>query len=90
MRQVKYLIAIVLTGLILYGSSALTQVVLQLRQAESALTQLRMRDRELSLHIQELQSDMNEGAFQKSAERIAREKLGLVKPGETVYGKAGN
>lgn len=90
MRQVKYLIAIVLTGLILYGSSALTQVVLQLRQAESTLTQLRMKDRELSLHIQELQSDMNEGAFQKSAERIAREKLGLVKPGETVYGKAGN
>ena len=87
MRRIKYLIAIVLTGLILYASAALIQVMLQLRQAEEALTQLRETDRELSLHIRELQSDMNEGAYQKSAERIAREKLGLVKPGETIYNK---
>ena len=90
MHRVKCLIAVILTGLILYGTNALTQVVLQLRQAESALQQLQDTDRELERHIRELQSDMSEGAFRESAERIAREKLGLIRPGDTVYRKVGN
>ena len=88
MHRIKYLIVIVLTGLIVYSAAALTQVVQQLHQAEQTLTQLQDTEQMLSLHIRELQSDMSEGAFRKSAERIAREKLGLLMPGETVYRKA--
>lgn len=90
MRRTRYLVAIIIIGLILYGVSALAQVVMQLRQAESALNQLEETDQQLEQHIRELQSDMSEGAFHRSAERIAREKLGLIQPGDTVYRKAGN
>ena len=90
MHRVKYLIAVILAGLIFYGAAGLAQVMGQLNQAELTLAQLRQTDQRLSQSIQELQSDMSDGAFQQSAERIAREKLGLIMPGETVFYGAGN
>jgi cell division protein FtsB len=52
--------------------------------------QLRETERELALHIQELESDIRDGTFQRSAELMAREKLGMVKPGERIFYPAGN
>ena len=74
----------------LYAAVALTQVTRQLDEAENTVQQLRETERELALHIQELESDIRDGTFQRSAELMAREKLGMVKPGERIFYPAGN
>ena len=84
------MIAAVVAGLLLYAAVALTQVTRQLDEAENTVQQLRETERELALHIQELESDIRDGTFQRSAELMAREKLGMVKPGERIFYPAGN
>ena len=74
----------------LYAAVAVTQVTRQLDEAENTVQQLRETERELALHIQELESDIRDGTFQRSAELMAREKLGMVKPGERIFYPAGN
>ena len=84
------MIAAVVAGLLLYAAVAVTQVTRQLDEAENTVQQLRETERELALHIQELESDIRDGTFQRSAELMAREKLGMVKPGERIFYPAGN
>ena len=84
------MIAAVVAGLLLYAAVALTQVTRQLDEAENTVQQLRETEREQALHIQELESDIRDGTFQRSAELMAREKLGMVKPGERIFYPAGN
>lgn len=90
MHQIKSMIAAVVAGLLLYAAVAVTQVTRQLDEAENTVQQLRETERELALHIQELESDIRDGTFQRSAELMAREKLGMVKPGERIFYPAGN
>lgn len=90
MHPIKSMIAAVVAGLLLYAAVALTQVTRQLDEAENTVQQLRETERELALHIQELESDIRDGTFQRSAELMAREKLGMVKPGERIFYPAGN
>ena len=84
-HQIKCLIAAVLAGLFLYAATALTAVTRQISLAESTVQMLQNTEQSLSHRIRELQSGIDEGGFDLSAERIAREKLGLVKPGERIF-----
>ena len=72
-------------GLILYAASTLGQVYTQLRKSGVEVAQLRQTHAQLESSIRELQSDTTDADFRQTAEKIAREKLGLVKPGETIY-----
>ena len=90
MHQIKSMIAAVVAGLLLYAAVAVTQVTRQLDEAENTVQQLRETERELALHIQELESDIRDGTFQRSAELMAREKLGMVKPGERIFYSVAN
>ena len=90
MYQLKCLLAAVVAGLLLYAATAVTQVARQISQAEIAVEMLRDTDQTLTRQIGELQLDIHEEGFHRSAERIARDKLGLVKPGERIFYSVAN
>jgi cell division protein FtsB len=66
----------------LFGARGFLQLVRQQRRAEALareIEELRMENRRLAAEIAALRSDP------RAIERLAREELGLSRPGETVF-----
>lgn len=90
-KQQPLALRIAVMGLMVYAGIAVVsfgQQVFQLQginqnidQIQQDITTMRQKNQQLSMEIKRLQSD----AY---IERVAREQLGLVKPGETVLLKA--
>ncbi len=75
-------LSVLLLGTAVLGRDGLLAVIVNRRRIENLrvdISALRESNRLLRNRIHSLRSDM------ASVERIAREDLGLVKPGETVY-----
>ncbi len=61
------------------GLSSLTRMRAEYNQLNRSVTELQADNERLQARIQQLESD------DRYIEKIARERLGLVKPGEVVY-----
>ena len=75
-------LSVLLLGTAVLGRDGVLAVIVNQRRTENLqadISALRESNRLLKKQIRSLRSDVT------SAERIAREDLGLVKPGETVY-----
>lgn len=90
MKRTRYLVALLLAALILYGGAALLDVTRQLRQAETLLQELKTEEAALTQSNAELRYAMEHAGQPEIIAEIARDKLGLVMPGETIYFDAGN
>jgi cell division protein FtsB len=62
-----------------HGWVATYHLKLQVRQEQRAIQQLKQENEQLSNEVRQLKSDPS------AIERIARERMGLVKPGELVF-----
>ena len=90
MKRIRYLMALLLAALILYGGMALLDVTRQIRRAEAVLQELKTAEAALEARNAALRYDMEHAGQPEVIAEIAREKLGLVMPGETIYYDAGN
>lgn len=74
------LVALVLDGVFgSHGLIATYRLRLQVRQAQQKTEQLTRENQEFAGQVRQLKSDPS------AIERVAREKMGLVKPGELVF-----
>ena len=79
------LICIVLISLTLYACASVAAVGGELRAAEAVQQELRAGLEEQSADNAALREKLEAGLSDAELERLARERLGLVKPGDKVF-----
>lgn len=71
--------------MIVYGTFSLITTLDGLREAENINTELRAEIEEVQEDNRDLRVLISEADTDSAKEALARERLGLVKPGEKVY-----
>lgn len=84
-RVLKNLRLICFVGALLYLGTTLLQQELSLKALSVREAEQMARLDELEAEIAEVQTDLEEADSKEFVEKKAREKLGLVKPGEIIY-----
>ena len=79
------LICIVLISLTLYACASVAAVGGELRAAAAAQQELRAELAEQAADNAALRETLAEGLSDEELERLARERLGLVKPGDKIF-----
>lgn len=79
------LICIVLTSLTLYACASVAAVGGELRAAEAVQQELRAGLEEQAADNAALREKLEAGLSDAELERLARERLGLVKPGDKIF-----
>ncbi len=79
------LLRIILVSLLLYSLAGAVTVGRELRQAEQMAEQMRQQEAQLLQLNGELQEKIARGYSPEEMEQLARERLGLVLPGEKLF-----
>lgn len=76
---------IILVALLLYSLTGFVTVSRELRQSELMAAQMRQQTEELRLLNGELEEKIVQGHSPEEMQQLARERLGLVLPGEKLF-----
>ena len=76
---------IILVALLLYSLTGFVTVSRELRQSELMAAQMRQQTEELRLLNGELEEKIAQGQSPEEMQQLARERLGLVLPGEKLF-----
>ena len=79
------LLRIILVALLLYALASTMTVGRELRQSELMAEQMRQQREQLLQLNGELEEKINQGHSPEEMEQLARERLGLVLPGEKLF-----
>ena len=79
------LLRIILVALLLYSLASTMTVGRELRQSELMAEQMRQQREQLLQLNGELEEKINQGHSPEEMEQLARERLGLVLPGEKLF-----
>ena len=85
MNTKERLIRIVLLSLLLYSALSLSACDRRLRQAQAKLERLSAELNALEAESFQMQAKLGEGLSPEEAEQLARQRLGLVRPGEKIF-----
>lgn len=85
MNPRETLLRIVLISLLLYSLASLTAVSRELRQAERMRGELLQETERQQARQTELEEKLTQGQSPEEMEQLARERLGLVLPGEKLF-----
>lgn len=89
-KLTRRLLGVLLLALILYACAALASVRQEVGRAQAHLEELEASVRALEETNDQLRYDIAHAGDEEVIADIAREKLGLVLPGEKVYYDVGN
>ena len=76
---------IILVALLLYSLTGFVTVSRELRQSELMAAQMRQQTEELRLVNGELEEKIGQGHSPEEMQQLARDRLGLVLPGEKLF-----
>ena len=76
---------IVVLALLLYGLGSLTAVSRELTAAQETVEALRLQRQLLAAEQEQLAQALADREEPETLERLARERLGMVKPGERIF-----
>lgn len=85
MKRTHCILGIVLTVLVAYATLSLVGVMSDLNEAKAATAELEAELAQAHSENAKLRADIDSLGTDKSAEELAREKLGLVKSDEIVF-----
>ena len=85
MKRTHCILGIVLTVLVAYATLSLVGVMSDLNEAKAATAELEAELAQAHSENAKLKADIDSLGTDKSAEELAREKLGLVKSDEIVF-----
>ena len=85
MKLRETLTRIVLVALLLYSLASLLTVGRELKQAERLERQLRQQTESQQALKQDLEHKLAQGQSPEELQQLARERLGLVLPGEKLF-----
>lgn len=85
MNSRETLVRIVLVALLMYSMASLTAAAWQLRQASVLLERLELDCAAVENQNGELERKMQQGQSPDELRQLARERLGLVQPGEKLF-----
>lgn len=85
MRTREALIRIVLLSLLLYSALGLASSGGELEQAQAKRELLEAKLSRLEAERQQLQAKLEQGISVEDAQQYARQRLGLVMPGEKIF-----
>ena len=85
MRTREALIRIVLLSLLLYSALSLASSGGELEQAQARQAELQAKLDRLEAERQLLQEKLEQGISVEDAQQYARQRLGLVMPGEKIF-----
>lgn len=85
MKRTHCILGIVLTVLVAYATLSLAGVMSDLNEAKEATAELEAELAQAHSENAKLRADIDSLGTDKSAEELAREKLGLVKSDEIVF-----
>lgn len=85
MKRTHCILGIVLTVLVAYATLSLAGVMSDLNEAKAATAELEAELAQAHSENAKLRADIDSLGTDKSAEELAREKLGLVKSDEIVF-----
>ena len=85
MNSRETLVRIILVALLLYSLTGFVTVSRELRQSELMAAQMRQQTEELRLLNGELEEKIAQGQSPEEMQQLARERLGLVLPGEKLF-----
>jgi cell division protein FtsL len=89
-KKTSVITKIVIAVLIIYAVVSLVTVKSKTTQARQQTDSLQKKVTQMTEANAELQYGIDHSTDEKTIEDIAREKLGLVKPGEIIFYDAGN
>lgn len=84
-RKTSFLLALGAFALAGYFAITLIQLQIQINEKEETLAQVQAQYNEKIAENEELEKVVEDGDEDEYMERIARDSLGMVKPGEKVY-----
>lgn len=85
MKRTHCILGIVLTVLVAYATLSLAGVMSDLNEAKAVTAELEAELAQAHSENAKLRADIDSLGTDKSAEELAREKLGLVKSDEIVF-----
>ena len=85
MKRTHCILGIVLTVLVAYATLSLVGVMSDLNEAKAATAELETELAQAHSENAKLKADIDSLGTDESAEKLAREKLGLVKSDEIVF-----
>lgn len=85
MKRTHCILGIVLTVLVAYATLSLVGVMSDLNEAKAATAELEAELAQAHSENAKLKADIDSLGTDESAEKLAREKLGLVKSDEIVF-----
>ena len=85
MKRTQCILGIALTVLVVYATLSLAGVMSDLNEAMAAAAELEAKLAQAHSENAKLRADIDSLGTDESAEKLAREKLGLVKSNEIVF-----
>ena len=85
MREKNVVLRIVVLALLLYAMTGVLARQRELREAEERLLGLEQEQQELERRHRQLEAGLSEEGRQEELRRLARERLGMVMPGEIIF-----
>ncbi len=85
MNSRETLVRIILVALLLYSLTGFIAVGRELRQSELMAAQMRQQAEELRLLKADLEEKIAQGQSPEEMQQLARDRLGLVLPGEKLF-----
>ena len=85
MNNRRLIIRIVALALLFYGLGSITAVRRELDAAQETVEALRLQRQVLAEEQERLRQTLADRESPEELERLARERLGMVRPGERIY-----
>ncbi len=87
MKRVKrgLLLKAILLVFFVYASAQIIELQIQIYEKKQAVAEYTVANEELETSNESKQNDIDKGLTDEQVEKIAREKLGLASPDETVF-----
>ena len=87
MKRVKrgLLLKAILLVFFIYASAQIIELQIQIYEKKQTIAEYQVTNEELETVNESKQNDIDKGLTDEQVEKIAREKLGLASPDETVF-----
>ncbi|MPM25270.1 Cell division protein FtsL [bioreactor metagenome] len=79
------LLKAILLVFFVYASAQIIELQIQIYEKKQAIAEYQVANEELETANESKQNDIDKGLTDEQVEKIAREKLGLASPDETVF-----
>lgn len=84
-RKFSYILAFCVTAFCLYLAVSMVSLAKDIKATKEEISAVNTANEELAAENESLRKSMESGNIDKYVERIARDEMGFVKPGERVY-----